>query len=105
VGVVKTRKQIGVPSSVIPKPIKFTGLLSDFDGGQLCFVVARRYRGRGPVKIIMHRAAIDVPDAGFFYGHLGHYVVSAGTLMGSSRSPAKTAAARINGAKGGRPKK
>ncbi len=102
----KTKSQSCIPSvrDPAPKPIKFTGLLSDFKDGQLCFVVARRYQGKGPVKLILHRAFVCKPDNGFGYGHLGAYIVSPASLMGSSKSPAKTAAARLNGVKGGRPK-
>lgn len=35
----------------------------------------------------------------------GTDLASAGALLGSSKSPAKVEAARLNGAKGGRPKK
>jgi hypothetical protein len=85
-------------------PVKSAGLLADFKDGQLCFVVARRYQGKGPVKLILHQADV-MESGGFGYGHRGCYIVSPGTLLGASVSPKKTIAARINGAKGGRPKK
>lgn len=83
--------------------MKLSGALKEFEAGVLCFVVARRYQGVGPVKLILHRAQALGPEQ-FGYGADGHYVVSPGTLMGMGASPAKQAAARVNGTKGGRPR-
>lgn len=76
--------------------------LSEFKSGQLCYVVLRRHKGRGPLKLILHEA-VPHPN-GFGYGHGKAWLVSPPHLMGCSRSPKKAAAARLNGIKGGRPK-
>lgn len=97
----------GAPAgcSTKTRPIKFSGAPKDFDQGVLCFVVARRYQGKGPVRLIMHRAVAGPSPGSFGYGADGHYIVSPATLMGSARSDAKAAAAIRNGRRGGRPKK
>lgn len=92
-----------IPTAAKSRPIKFSGALKEFEQGVLCFVVARRYQGVGSVRLILHRAQAVGEDA-FGYGADGHYVVSPGTLTGMGMSPAKQAAARANGVKGGRPK-
>ncbi len=99
----------GAPSSAtLEKPIRFRGVLRDFKEGQLCFVVARRYLGKGPVKLILHAAKLGGGgnrQASFGYGAFGHWVVSPGSLVGEPRSAAQIRAARINGAKSkGRPR-
>jgi hypothetical protein len=77
--------------------------LKPFDEGQLCFVVIRPFQGKGAPKIIMHEAK---PEAGGFgYGAFRTWVVSPATLMGMTRSNARAKASKINGAKGGRPRK
>lgn len=91
-----------IPSSPIAeRPIKFSGALKDFEAGVLCFVVARRYQGKGPVRLILHVAKSEH----FSFGAFGHYLVSPGTLAAFAKTEKKTAAARANGKKGGRPKK
>jgi len=86
------------------KPMKFSGSLKDFEDGQLCFVIARRYKGKGPVKLLLHEARAAGKDS-FGYGHLRCWLVSPGSLIGSAQSEKKAAAARRNGKKGGRPRK
>jgi hypothetical protein len=86
------------------KPINFSGALKDFEEGQLCYVVARRYKGKGPVRLLLHEAKACGKDS-FGYGHMRCWIVSPGTLMGSATSDRKAEAARKNGKKGGRPRK
>lgn len=99
----------GAPSgATLEKPIRFRGVLRDFKDGQLCFVIARRYLGKGPVKLILHKAELSRSQPGhpasFGYGAFGHWVVSPGSLLGE-RTDAQARAARINGAKSkGRPR-
>lgn len=76
--------------------------LKPFEEGQLCFVVIRKYQGKGVPKIIMHEAKLT--EGGFGYGAFRTWVVSPATLMGMSRSRLRAKASKINGAKGGRPK-
>lgn len=83
------------------KPVVLRGIMKDFAEGQLCYVVARRYKGRGPVRLLLHKAHAD----SFGYGAFGCYIVSPATLMGSSTSDKKAAASKKNGRLGGRPKK
>jgi hypothetical protein len=89
------------PQPFKEKPMKLSGALKDFHDGMLCFVIARRYKGTGPVKMILHVAKSD----SFGYGAFGHYIIHPGTLMGMSTSREKREAAAMNGRKGGRPKK
>jgi hypothetical protein len=103
----KTRKQVRAPSPFAPfkeKPMRLRGALKDFEEGMLCWVVARRHQGRGPVKLLLHVAVAEGRDS-FAFGSFGCYVVEPGTLMGLSTSREKAAAAAFNGRKGGRPKK
>lgn len=96
----------GAPSSAtLEKPIRFRGVLRDFKEGQLVFAIARRYLGKGPVKLILHKVELPKPNRGFGYGAFGHWVVSPGSLVGEPRSAAQIRAARENGAKSkGRPR-
>jgi hypothetical protein len=99
------RKQVrvgGCPQVVKEKPMRLSGALKDFEKGVLCFVVARRYGGKGPVKLILHVAVAEGLNS-YGYGAFGHYVVAPGTLMGMSTSREKREAAAFNGRKGGRP--
>jgi hypothetical protein len=95
-----------VPLSIAhpEKPIHFSGCLADFSEGRLCFVIARRYQGKGPIRLILHEAAVN-PEGGFGYGHGQHWTVGPGTLMGGIDSAKRAQAARANGKKGGRPQK
>lgn len=94
-----------VPLSIAApeKPIDFKGVLSDFSEGQFCFVVARRYQGTGPIRLILHEAA-PTPEGGFGYGHGKHWTVGIGSLLGGIDSERRRQAARENGKKGGKPK-
>lgn len=76
--------------------------LKPFEVGQLCFVVIRKFQGKGTPKIIMHEA--KPTTGGFGYGAFRTWIVSPATLMGMSRSRARAKASKINGAKGGRPR-
>lgn len=99
------------PTPVIEsKPIKFSGDLKAFEQGQLCYVVARRFEGKGAVKLILHEAKLGNPhpdtpgyNAGYGYGCFRTWVISPGTLTGLSKSHCKAESARINGKLGGRP--
>lgn len=101
-------------SSAIPcgrsaneRPINFTGALSDFKYGVLCQVIAVRYQGKGPVKLILHEATIIEDDGPGSYGYgIGrHWTVSPASLMGASTSEKKATASRRNGKLGGAPKR
>lgn len=94
-------KNIIIPAtSKKEKPVVLRGVMKDFAGGQLCYVVARRYKGKGPVRLLLHKAKAD----SFCYGAFGCYLVSPATLMGSATSDRKSNAARKNGKLGGRPR-
>lgn len=101
----KTKKHVSQrpTPATSDEPMMLAGAIKDFEEGVLCYVVARRYRGHGPVKLILHVAVADGRDR-FGYGIFGHYVVDPATLMGMSTSERKSAAAILNGRKGGRPK-
>lgn len=92
-----------IPLSVAnpEKPIDFKGCLADFAQPVLCAVVARRYEGTGPIRLILHEAHVT-PEGGFGYGHARHWNVGIGTLLGGINSESRKEAARINGKKGGR---
>ncbi len=75
-----------------------------FETGQLCYVVLRRHKGKGAVKLILHEARAEGKDS-FFYGSMRHWVVSPATLLGMSKSSKKKSASIKNGSKGGRPTK
>lgn len=94
------------PPSTSPLAPRLRGDLKDFgDHGILCQVIAVRYRGKGPIRLILHEVALDTKKpATYGYGHKRHWTIAPGTLMGSATSERKSAAARRNGAKGGRPK-
>lgn len=94
-----------IPTVTVSRPINFRGALKDFKQGQLCFVVARRYLGKGSVRLILHKAELSGPNAAYGYGCFGHWIVSAGSLMGVATSDAKAKSSAKNGRKGGRPKK
>jgi hypothetical protein len=48
--------------------------LKPFKEGVLCFVVARRYKGKGPYKLILHEArATDNSIFEFTYGADSHW--------------------------------
>lgn len=89
-----------------PLPPRLRGELKDFGTpGLLCQVIAVRYRGKGPIKLILHEVSLDTQKpASYGYGHKRHWTIAPGTLMGSATSDRKAAASRRNGAKGGRPK-
>lgn len=91
------------PEVIKQRPIHFRGVLRDFKVGQLCYVVARRYHGNGPVRLILHKVELASPESSFGYGAFGHWIVSPGSLIASPRSKEQILASRINGAKGGRP--
>lgn len=94
-----------IPQASISKPINFTGALKDFEEGQLCYVTARRYQGKGPVKILLHEAQ-PTPEGGFGYGHSRCWGLSPGSLIAHNRDTLKAQlASRLNGQKGGRPRK
>jgi hypothetical protein len=75
----------------------------DFKVGQLCYVVARRYKGTSPMRLILHEASA-LGKGKFGYGGARTWVVSPGTLMGMATSDKKAEASRANGKKGGRPR-
>lgn len=84
------------------RPISYSGALSDFQEGRLCFVKAVRYQGAGPVRIILHEATISPDGKGYSYGADRHWTIGAGTLLGGIDSEKRRNAARQNGKKGGR---
>lgn len=82
---------------------KKSSKLSEFKEGQLCYAVLLKYKGTGPLKIILHEAH-TVPEGEFGYGAGKHWIVSPSQLMGMSTSAKKSKASKLNGKKGGRPR-
>ena len=102
-----------IPSFFSFRPIKFSEAIKDFEKGQFCYVVARRFQGKGSVKLILYESSpvgtswfdtlLEEPCGPYVYGKT--WVVLPGTLSGMCRSDKKAASSRKNGIKGGRPAK
>lgn len=82
--------------------------LKPFENGQLCFVVLRNFQGKGPFRWILHEADTIGCDSGSFSfggGSGKTWVISPASMMGLSTSARKKMSSRLNGKKGGRPKR